>query len=185
MKKQSSNGIFQEMTREELIKLLEVYARNWLAHDGCWFLGVEEIYGLEAAIELDTRAWHSFAVVEARRIMKEFSIPEQGGVASLATALKYRLYNAINPQKTEWVDERTIRFTMLECRVQKTRREKKLPPFPCKQVGIVEFSQFARTIDPRLQTRCLFCPPDPSADGRCSWEFTHGEFRREKGKEEG
>ncbi len=184
MNEQSPDGFIEKLTREELMKLLKTYAKNWLAHDGCWFLGAEETYGLEGAIELDKKAWHRFAVAEARRIMKDFSISERGGVSSLAEALKYRLYHAINPQKTEWVDERTICFTMLECRVQRTRTEKQLPAFPCKQVGMVEFSQFAKAIDPRIQTRCLFCPPDPSANGRCSWEFTLGEFPAEKKRTE-
>lgn len=28
----------KNLSREELLKLIEVYAKNWLAHDGCWFL---------------------------------------------------------------------------------------------------------------------------------------------------
>ena len=46
----------KNLSREELLTLIEVHAKNWLAHDGCWFLAAEEQYGLEAAIELDTRA---------------------------------------------------------------------------------------------------------------------------------
>ena len=63
---------------------------------------------------------------------------------------------------------------MIECRVQSARKRKGLPDFPCKPVGTVEYSQFARTIDPRIKTRCLQCPPD-STEGRgcvCAWEFT-------------
>ena len=56
---------FQSMTREELLGALETFAKNWLAHDGCWFLAVEERLGMEAAIELDARAWARFAAAEA------------------------------------------------------------------------------------------------------------------------
>ena len=48
---------FRDMGREDLLKALEMFAKNWLAHDACWFLAAEERLGLEAAIELDTRAW--------------------------------------------------------------------------------------------------------------------------------
>ncbi|MGD8555326.1 MAG: DUF6125 family protein, partial [Anaerolineales bacterium] len=53
------------------------------------------------------------------------------------------------------------------------RHRKGLPDFPCKQVGLVEYAGFASTIDPRIQTRCIACPPDPHPDSFwCAWEFT-------------
>ena len=68
-----------------------------------------------------------------------------------------------------------LRFTMDRCRVQDARRRKGLPDFPCRPVGIVEFTTFARTIDPRIVTTCLHCPPDPSAGTACAWEFALGD----------
>jgi hypothetical protein len=103
--------------------------------------------------------------------MKEFDIPPNGGLKALEKAFQYRLYVAINKQKIEWLDDNTMIFKMVECRVQKTRRQKNLPDFPCKQVGIVEFSQFAKTIDPRIKTKCIACPPDKDVDFFCAWEF--------------
>jgi len=160
-----------ELSREELVRLVRMYARNWLAHDGCWFLAAEERLGLEAAMELDARSWERFAPAEAKRIMKEFAIPAHGGLEALARALKLRLYAAINPQEIIVRDEKTLVFRMVECRVQKTRREKGLPDFPCKAVGMVEFSNFARAVDERISTRCISCPPDPVTDSYCRWEF--------------
>lgn len=116
--------LIQNLSRDELLKLIEVYAKNWLAHDGCWFLAAEEKYDLDTAMELDTKSWERFAVSEARRIMKAFDIPQNGGLKALEKAFQYRLYAAINQQKIEWVDDHTIIFRMIECRVQKTRRQK-------------------------------------------------------------
>jgi len=48
---------FRAVSREELLRALEMFAKNWLAHDGCWFLAAEERLGMKTAIELDTRAW--------------------------------------------------------------------------------------------------------------------------------
>lgn len=165
----------KNLSRADLIKLLEVYAKNWLAHDGCWFLAAEEKYSMETAMELDTKSWERFAVAEARRIKRAFDIPDNGGLKALEQAFNYRMYSAINKQETEWVNENTLIFRMLECHVQKTRRRKGLPDFPCKSVGIVEFSQFAKTIDPRIQTRCIACPPDKADGFYCGWEFTLSE----------
>lgn len=163
---------FNELSKEELLKVIQVYAKNWLAHDGCWFLAAEEKYGMETAIALDEKSWEKFAVSEAKRIMKEFNIPEGGGLKALEKAFNYRLYAAINKQAIEWIDDNTMIFKMIECRVQKLRRQKNLPDFPCKSVGIIEFSQFAKTIDPRIKTRCISCPPDKVENYYCGWEFT-------------
>jgi hypothetical protein len=162
----------QELSREELITLVKVYAANWLAHDGCWFLAAEEKYGIGPAIELDTMSWKRFARAEASRIIKSFDIPPGGGLDSLEKALGYRMYSVINPQEITRPDERTLRFSMLGCRVQDTRAKKGLPDFPCKPVGEVEFSTFASTVDPGIRTRCVHCPPDEAAHGSCAWEFT-------------
>lgn len=162
----------ESLSKEELIKIIKMYAKNWLAHDGSWFLAAEEKFGLDVAIELDTQAWSKFAVTESRRIMKEFSLPENGGLKSLAAALQYRFYATINKQEINFINENKMIFKMIECRVHDTRKKKKLPLFPCKSVGIVEFSQFAKTIDNRIETRCISCPPDDVKDTYCIWEFS-------------
>lgn len=162
----------RDMSRKELLKLVEVYAKNWLAHDGCWFLAAEDKYGMEQAIDLDRESWNRFAKAEAKRIMDAFDIPKSGGMDSLAQAFQYRLYAAINEQKIERPDENTLVFRMLKCKVQETRRRKGLPDFPCKSVGMIEFTRFAETVDQKIQTDCIQCPPDPLKEEYCVWRFT-------------
>lgn len=167
---------YETMSREELLQALNAFAKNWLAHDGCWFLAAEERLGLDAAIDLDAAAWRRFAAAEAKRIIDVFGIPHGGGLQALERALSLRMYAVLNEQHVEWSDDgRTLRFVMDGCRVQDTRRRKGLPDFPCRPVGDVEFSTFARAIDSRIATRCIHCPPDPNQAGACTWEFTLGE----------
>ena len=161
---------FDGLDRHGLFKALDVFATNWLAHDGSWFLAAEERLGIDSAMELDAAAWRRFAAAEARRIMEAFAIPKGGGLDSLARALSLRAYSFVNPSRVER-EGSALRFFMTSCRVQDTRQRKGLPDFPCRPVGEVEFETFARTIDPRITTRCLHCPPDPDAQGRCGWEF--------------
>jgi hypothetical protein len=164
---------YEKMSREELLEALEMFAKNWLAHDGCWFIATEEKHGLDEAVDLDTRAWARFAVSEARRITKTFGISEDQGLEGLDRALSLRMYGVINEQHSEWSeDRRKLRFFMDTCRVQETRRRKGLPDFPCKGVGLVEFPTFARTVNPRIRTECLRCPPEAPAGQNCGWEFT-------------
>ena len=56
------------LPRETLIDLVKMYSRNWLTVDGLWFGGVEERYGLDAAMELDLRMWQIGSMIEAKRI---------------------------------------------------------------------------------------------------------------------
>jgi hypothetical protein len=164
---------FQTMNREELLRPLEMFAKNWLAHDGCWFLAAEERFNMETAIDLDASSWKRFAVAEARRIMTTFNIPANGSLEALEKALGLRLYAVINSQRTEWsADRQRLRFFMDICRVQETRRRKGLADFPCKSVGVIEFETFAATVDSRIRTMCLHCPPDAATGQYCGLEFT-------------
>ena len=163
----------KDLDKEQLLVLLQDAAKNWLAHDGLWFQAVESRFGLEAALEMDTRAWEKFTVIEAQRIMKFLGLKPGGGISALTQALKFRLYAHINVQEIQEVSEARCVFRMNNCRVQEARKRKGLPDFPCKSVGLVEYSGFARTIDPRLRTRCLACPPDPHPSNFwCAWEFS-------------
>jgi len=162
----------KDLSKEELLELLSDAAKNWLAHDGLWFQEVEKEFGMEKAIELDRRAWEKFTVVEAKRIMKRLNMEPGGGIPALIRALKFRLYAHINKQEIMEVSENRCVFKMITCRVQEARRRKNLPDFPCKPVGIVEYTYFAKTIDPRIKTICIACPPDPHpSDYWCAWEF--------------
>jgi hypothetical protein len=164
---------FETMGREELLRALGMFAKNWLAHDGCWFLAAEERFGIDTAIELDAHSWARFAATEARRIMTTFGIAAGGGLPALEAALGLRMYSLVNAQRVEWSEDRQrLRFFMDRCRVQETLQRKGLPDFPCKPVGIVEFETFATTVDPRIVTRCLQCPPNAPDGQSCAWEFT-------------
>lgn len=161
------------LSKETLIMMLEDSAKNWLAHDGLWFQAVERQYGMEKAIELDKEAWISFTQIEAKRIMRRHRIEPGGGLPALEKALQFRLYARINEQSVVVDDEKTLRFEMNDCRVQSARKRKGLDDFPCKPVGIAEYSYFAHTIDPRIRTVVIACPPDPHPDDfYCAWQFT-------------
>ena len=162
----------KDLTREELLEFWTDASKNWLAHDGLWFREVENKYGLEAAMELDQKAWEKFTVIEAQRIMKRLGMEPGGGIPALVQALKFRLYALINVQEVKEVSDTRCVFRMNKCRVQDARKRQGLSDFPCKTVGIVEYSGFAKTIDPRIKTTCLICPPDPHPpDVWCAWEF--------------
>lgn len=163
----------ENLEKQDLIKIIKMYAKNWLAHDGCWFLAAEERHGLEQAIQIDKEGWKRFTVIEAKRIMNEFNISPNSGLDGLEKALELRLYASINIQEIKRVSTTKLTLKMKTCRVQSARERKNLPLFPCKEVGIVEYSGFAKTIDPSIKTKVIACPPDTiERDFHCGWEFT-------------
>lgn len=162
-----------ELSREELFELTTIYAKNWLAHDGSWFLAVEEAFDMETAIDMDRESWRRFTVVEARRLMAFLQLGENAGLDGLEKALCFRLYAALNDAGFERPDAHTLIYKVRTCRVQAARERKKLPYFPCKSVGIVEYGLFAKTIDARIHTEAISCHPDVTdKDYNCIWKFT-------------
>ncbi|WP_027389663.1 DUF6125 family protein [Chrysiogenes arsenatis] len=165
--------ILADMSKEQLIQIIIDDAKNWLAHDGLWFQAVEKRYGLDRAIDIDREAWSLFTVVEAKRIMERLNLQPGGGIPALVTCLYHRLYARLNLQDAIEQTENRVVFRMRDCRVQSARKRKGLADFPCKSVGIVEYREFAKTIDPRIVTTCVACPPDQHPDEYwCAWEFT-------------
>lgn len=162
-----------ELTKEELLELNKIYAKNWLALDGLWFQAIEEKYGMDIAMDMDREAWKRFTVIEAKRLIDFLGFGKNSGIAGLKKALSFRLYSPLN--EDEIVDEKNnvLIYRIKTCRVQHARRKKGLPDFPCKSVGIIEYSLFAKTIDERFETEVISCHPDiTDAAYNCIWEFT-------------
>lgn len=164
----------EHLSKEQLQGMLEDFAKNWLAHDGLWFQAVEQHDDIQTAIELDRKAWETFTVIEAKRIMQRHSIKPGSGLDGLKQALQFRMYALLNRQEIRNETADSFDFHMVDCRVQSARERKGMPLFPCKSVGLVEYREFARTIDERIKTECLHCPPDEAAgqESYCAWRFS-------------
>lgn len=161
------------MSPEDMDKLIDSLAINWLANDGVWFQGVEFSNGMNDAKRCNDSCWAHFSPFEAKSIKNFLNLPEQPGLEGLKTALNFRMYARINTQS--FVDESpdSFIFQMNECRVQRARNRKGLEDYPCKSGGLVEYTYFARSIDPRIRTECVACPPDAHPeDWFCAWRFT-------------
>jgi len=161
------------LVQEDVSQALSDAAKNWVAMDGLWFQAVEQACGMDTALALDREVWEQFAVIEARRIKERLAMPEKGGLDALEIAFKNRLVSLLNELEIFRPDEKTLIVTLKTCRVQAARKRKGMPEFPCQSVGLVEFPVFARTIDSRIKTTCLSCPPGTLPGTQyCSWKFT-------------
>jgi hypothetical protein len=166
----------REMDREELLTLIGAISANWLVNDGVWFQAVESRYGMVEAKHCNDTCWSSFSPYEAMRIKKLLGMPDAPGLEGLKSALGFRMYTRINKQSIEPIDDNSFIFRMNECRVQWARNRKGLPDYPCKSAGLIEYPTFASTIDARIRTECVGCPPDAHPkEWYCAWKFSLAE----------
>lgn len=165
------------LSREQLIELIEIMAKNNNALDGTWFQSIEREFGMDTAIRHDLEAWKRFTVSEARRIKKFLELDDRPGLSGLEQALTYKattLANVFDMTR----DENSLTFRIVDCRVQNARERKGMSFHPCKPVGEVEYAGFAETIDDRIVCECLSCFPDMSdSTCNCSWKFTLDESK--------
>jgi hypothetical protein len=156
-----------------LDELLAALALNWLAVDGIWFQTVEFEEGMPEAKKSNDACWGVFSPFEAWSVRRYRRLPERPGLDGLKEALRFRMYAFINTQSIAEETPNSFVFRMDDCRVQSTRKRKGLEDYPCKSGGLVEYAEFARGIDDRIETECLGCPPDPHPEEWfCAWRFS-------------
>ena len=166
--------ILSQLSKDELIDLIGIYSKNWLAMDGVWFQSIERKLGMDEAMYHDAEAWKRFTVIEAKRIKEFLKLSDNSGVEGLEKALKFRFYANINDDKIE-IDGNVLTYTSVNCRVQRARERKGMPFHPCKAVGIIEYSEFAKVIDSRFTCECVSCYPDiTDISCCCKWRFVLG-----------
>lgn len=166
-------SFFNMLSEEQLSRLRDDMAVNWLANDGIWFQAVEQQEGMATAKHCNDEAWRQLSPTEGHLVKKMLGMQEKPGIKGLMKALKYRLYWFINEQSFRDVNETSFVFTNDNCRVQSARERKDLEHYPCKSAGYIEYSTFAKAIDPRIRTSVVFCPPDKEERAfYCGWKFT-------------
>ncbi len=161
------------LTKAQLLKILKVYSLNWITLDGLWFSGVEEKFGMDAAVELDERMWSKQSAVEAHRMREALNITTKGpagvaeayGLLTACTGETFAAEYSGTPQK--------MRVRVPHCTAQEARQKRGKPIFPCKPVGLAIFKGLIKEVDPSVKLKCLLCPPDP-VDGSywCEWELS-------------
>ncbi|MDY6853954.1 MAG: DUF6125 family protein [Thermodesulfobacteriota bacterium] len=177
----------EDLPQKTLVDLFKVYSENTVTVDTLWFLNVEERYGLETALEIDKKNRARYGITEAIRLKRVLNIPEDGGISALAKALNFQIAVPCMGYEISEVTEKKAVFTITDCAVQRERIKENRQEYDCKPARELQFANFAKRIDPRIETRCLMCYPDKHSEGMwCSWEFQligeHGERNNGEGK---
>jgi hypothetical protein len=163
--------MLSKLPKEKLFELFFLHIRNVWRVDGLYFLGIEERFGTQAATEIDANCWKLMGKLEAREL-KTLLETKEATIPALIEALKHTSWALYQTAKeTEITKEKGI-FRVTDCRTQKTRLEKGLGEFPCKQVRYGFLQSFAEAFNPNIKVVCRHCPPDEHTEKCwCEWEF--------------
>jgi hypothetical protein len=145
--------------------------RQYRLVDAYWFLSAEKKYGLQAAVELNEEVWEILSAKSAREIKRRFCITEKG-LDGFVKALLYYPWTKITGYEIKKEKEK-VTIKVAHCPPQEGRIKSGLGEFPCRKMHMKDFTAFANEIDPSIEVRCLYAPPDEHPkDCFCEWVFT-------------
>jgi len=143
-----------------------------LTVDGLWFSGVEEKYGLDAAIALDLRMWRHYSAVEIRRIREALHLTQKG-IPGIVEVIQLMCCSLVFDYELEGENDRKVVFKVVHCLPQEARLRAGHDVFSCQPTWMSAFENLTKAVDPRVKFKCLFCPPGPRPEGFwCGWEIT-------------
>ena len=162
------------LTREELVELLEITAKDLIALDGTWFQSLEREQGMDTAMEHDRAAWRRFVPSEARRLKKLLGLSDRCGLEGLAEGRCLCAASLANEWEICREDDGSLVFRITDCRVQNARARGDGVP-PSQSVGELEYAGFAAALDDRIHCECVSCFPDITDNTcNCAWRFLNG-----------
>jgi hypothetical protein len=156
------------LSKEELVGLIEAYAKLYTALDGLWFISVEEECGHELATKLDVKVWDSLAPREAKRISDAKKVAD--GIEAVIEVIKLRP-SFLTKEYNIFREKNKVRIQVTKCRSLEAMERDKREVSSCLRVLENVYPKFVSNIDNRAKFRLLKAPPRKSAgDSCCEWE---------------
>lgn len=161
------------LSKADLVELVKLYSRLFLAMDGLWYLAIKELVNEDMATEADLWVWDKYARYEAKRLPPLVKA-EGDDLARFATAFGYSpWFSNLNHGFTREGDN-TLTLTVYDCPSldgMKREGEGRERAF-CSQVEQKLLEMVARTFNPRVKVTPVELPLKPTEDSICCrWRF--------------
>ena len=162
--------LFQNMKAADLRRYIEFLLHHYRVMDSFWYIYITEMFDEAAADRVNEKVWGRVPALAVKDLVKKFAIQERG-LEGFVKAMHYWPWHILVGYQIEQKSEEVI-ITVPSCPTQEARLKRGMGEYHCKEMHRLEFESFAREIDSRIQTECVFAPPDPHPpDMHCKWRF--------------
>ena len=162
--------VFEGMEAPELREYIQFLLRHYRVMDAFWYIYITELFDEAAADRLNEKVWGKVPALAVKDLLKRFDIRERG-LEGFVKAMRYWPWHILVGYEIEHKGDEVI-ITVPSCPTQEARFKRGLKAYACKEMHRGEFDSFARAIDARIRTECVFAPPDAHPPELiCKWRF--------------
>jgi hypothetical protein len=159
--------------------LNEVCSRTMFTIDGLWFQAVEEKFGFEAAFKLNQVVWAKGSFIHGRRLLKKLNLEGNPPLEKIIGMVSADPMSCVHRPQVTTLTDTTLVLRFIDCPIQVARIKAGRGVYNGKPGCGLYYDAFAKLIDPRIETTCLACAPNPdNPEYWCEWQFRIAEEKK-------